>query len=279
MPKGHYDRSKRMSIFHPHSTWSDEQDACLQKLCKTELSYSQIMVEFNAQFPNDQKSRNAMLGRATREEYRAAKPKALHYGETNSMQNTRSANLARARKVATQRRRKLTEGKPVVFSGEDPNLREEGDRGDANSPAGSRRLGLNDPVVIDRRKGKLPSIVEQAPLTSMPIGEAVTGCCMWPTNFEATEVCGTRVTIGSYCSRHATAAYRVMPTAKRQRVRHKEDTEYRNCIDGRQHRDKLDADGEWLGRQLMAMDEVTIEGPPEGEHPLFIPYFFDSVAK
>lgn len=283
MPKGQYDRSKVMSKGQTAwnkgvSAWSDAQDDYLQELCKTTMSYSQCRVKFNERFPHDTKTRNALLGRATRKGYRGGKPKPPTYGHTNAMQATRKANIGRKRKLTAEVKRGLA---PVVFKQEqDSSLRHEGDKGQYQSEAG-RKLGYFDPVVVERKKGNLPSIIEQAPLTSAPLAECERGTCMWPTSEDISclEVCGVKATIGAYCARHAQVAFRILPTNKRNRTRDKEDREYAKRIDGSHHRGDLDPDGAWLNAQLMALDEVTIDDEPEGEHPLFIPHFLDEVLK
>jgi hypothetical protein len=280
MPKGQYDRSKvqygkrTMSRWHPNTAWSDEQDDFLKAKCATTLSYAQIAQVFNEAFPNAPKTRNAILGRATRKGYRASKPH-LTLGRTASMTNTRAANVARAK-----RKHPFSEGRVdleqkknrVVFDkAESVLLRQEG----VTERGTGRKLGAGDPVVIERKKGNLPAVVESTPLTSIPMADACELSCMWPTNIECTEVCGAKAMVGSYCARHAGAAYRIMPTVKRNRIRHKEDREHLVRIDGSHKRSELDADGLWMQQQMLNMPSPSIDDTEEGSHPLFIPHFMD----
>lgn len=262
-----------MSKWHPKTTWSDDEDAFLADLCKTTKSYGEIAKLFNARFPKNPKTRNAILGRSSRQGHRPTKPRLVTFGVTDNMRKSASANFQSARSVTAARKRAIKaeaeHGRAVVFDApESVLLRNEADRGDANSPTGSRRRSANDPVVIERKKGMLPAVVESSPLTSIPMIDATALDCMWPTNIECTEVCGVAATVGSYCARHALHAYRIMPTTKRNRIRHKEDVEHAKRIDGSHHRSELDADGAWLNR--MIIDSMpTAPDEPEAE-PLLL---------
>jgi hypothetical protein len=260
MPKGVYRRT-RFGV-ETNIEWLPEQDERLKALCKGKLSYSQITGVLNGEFPDNIKTRNAVLGRAARRGYRAMKPKPLTYGKTEAMQTTRRSNIARSKAMS-----------PVTL------LRDEGDPGKTQTR--SRKLSASDPRLKERRKGYLPAIVEEQPLTSVVLSSCDKGSCMWPTSTGPTclEVCGAEATIGSYCARHAQVAYRVMPTRKRQSLRAKEDVEHAKRIDGSQHRARPDPDGQWMTDQILAsMDEVEVLGEDDGIGPLLIPFFMEKLA-
>lgn len=65
------------------------------------------------------------------------------------------------------------------------------------------------------------AIIEDAPPTSMASADLdYRYQCPWPTSEDASQSCGSPVTCGAYCARHAKMAYRVMPTERRQRTYH-----------------------------------------------------------
>lgn len=273
MPKGHYLRDG------VDLTWSDDMDEWLEAQCKTKTSYTDMAAAFRIEFPGERKSRNAILGRAARKGWGANKPSSENMkrrGKRGTRDGvttpTRVYNQRKAERVALMKRTKA----PVVFkaNSETPMLRHEGDRGDANSPFGSRRLGHYDPVVLERKKGFMPAIIEAQPLSSLPVAMCESDSCMWPTSEDVhcMEVCGARAEVGAYCARHALVAYRVLPTARRNGTHGKQDLEHTRRIDASQHRDTLDRDGEWLGR--MIMDQVVTA--PADEPPLMIPQFLES---
>lgn len=249
------------------NTWEPEHDAKLTELLAMGLSFAQCRPEMLKAFPSKTWTRNAILGRAARKgmQSKHARGRDKGYGLAKPVKVKVQENYVRKALVKKA-------SAPVVFKQADPTLlRHEGDRGAANSPRGSRRLGLNDPVVIERKKGTAIAIIEEKPLTSVPVAHCERESCMWPTSEDVAcmEVCGARVEVGAYCARHAAVAYRVLPTARRNGVRHKEDREHERRMDGSHHRHALDPDGEWLTR--MIMDEVITA--PADEPPLLIPHF------
>lgn len=254
----------------PHDKWSDARDARLKVLCLTTESYGTITRMLNEEFKDEpKKTRNATLGRASRKGYCKDKPSIK--GERIVRKRKIKYAGADTRKRVKSRLEVVLSDQPVTFTGEEEQLRDEGDR--AIGPRRSRKLKEGDVALDQRRKGNLPSIIEQAPLTSVPVTETERGCCMWPTNDDATEVCGAEAKVGAYCARHAQVAFRVMPTRKRNRIRGKEDREHLIRVDGSHLRSEADPDGEWLSRQLMALDEVTVSTEDDGIAPLMLPHF------
>lgn len=280
MPKGVYMRTG----FHRelNVTWDTDQDDFVIALCKTTESYGEIMKKFNARFPHAMKTRNAILGRAQRQGWSLNKPKPPGYTQTAGANQTRKEKYDRTitvRKLeGTFERMKHKPLVPVVFKKAEAVLRDESDPGETRKGR-PRKLSANDPKLKERKKGTLPCIIEEQPLTSMAVAECEGGC-MWPTSEDIAcmEVCGAAATIGSYCARHAQAAFRVMPTMKRNRVRLKEDVEHARRVDGSQYRDRLDPDGAWLNAQMMALDEVTVETEDDGISPLLIPFFMEKLS-
>lgn len=265
--------------------WSEEQDEWLKAQCKTKISYSQMEAAFNEAFPRDTKSRNALLGRAARKGYNIHKPVGATYGRPKKESNSYKTGLRKPRKVAnlerTKRIKTAPSNLPVVFKDKtDPGFRPEGERGIERNYRYSRKLGAGHPEVVERRKGKLPCIVEERPLTTVPVAICEKESCMWPTSedIRCMEVCGAPVEVGAYCARHADVAYRVMPTRRRQALVSKDNVEHRVRIDASQHRERLDPDGEWLSRQIMEMDEITVNSEDDGIAPLAIPFFMDKVV-
>jgi hypothetical protein len=245
--------------------WTDEQNAWLVLKCKTADSFNELATEFNAKFPGERKSRNAILGRAHRLKLTADKPCRQQRGRPRPRKKIKSNPMSKRVKIAKVEA-------PVVFkqTAGSAMLRHEGDR--AITPkGGARKMSYADPVVIERRKGNLPAIIEERPLTSVAVALCEKGSCMWPTSEDVTcmEVCGAPVEVGAYCARHAEVAYRVMPTGRRNSVHSKHNVEHTRRIDASQHRDTLDPDGEWLGR--MILDEVVTA--PADEPPLLLPRF------
>lgn len=269
MPKGFY---KREGV---DLTWSDEMNEWLRNACKTKVSYTDMAKEFNAEFPNSNKTRNALLGRAQRMGLSVSKPSASAAAITRRLGKRDATGVTTPKRVYNQRKgqriKLMKKAAPVVFKTQnETTLRDEGDRGSPNSPRGARKLNGNDPVVIERKKGSLPAIIEQKPLTSVPVAICEAESCMWPTSEDVTclEVCGAPVAAGAYCARHAAVAYRVLPTKRRQGTHGKQDLEHTRRIDASQHREALDPDGEWLGRMIV---EQVVTAPadeplPEIEH-------------
>lgn len=220
----------------PGTVWSVELDAALQEYCKTMLSYSQIAEELNARFPDQRKTRNAVLGRSCRKGYRVGKPVSEDASRVDRFSGRPvpvGMLKARARKVVSVRMRNAAKKQAaVVFTGEQDSvlLRQEGDRGIVGRYRKVKSLSEGDPVLVERKKGTLPSIIEAAPLTSRPFVDCGADTCKWPTSEDITcmEVCGVKATVGAYCDRHARVAYRVMPTAKRNRQYHKDNVDYKS---------------------------------------------------
>jgi hypothetical protein len=236
------------------------------------MSYGAIADLLNTEFKDEpRKSRNATLGRATRKGYVTDKPSSgLRNGNSSNKRKRKVGTIDKRRsmkRVKSSREVVLTE-QPVVFA-----LREEGETG--VMPPRSARLKQGSVELDKRRKGNLPCIVELAPLTSHPVAEVERGGCMWPTSdsIECMEVCGVEAVVGAYCARHAQVAFRIMPTKKRNRVRDKEDREHLVRVDGSHLRGESDADGEWLSRQLMALEEITVDADGDGIAPLLLPHF------
>lgn len=260
MAKGHYTR--RLA----EDDWQPEHDVALAETMETGVSFRVAAGLMNERFPGMNWSRNAVLGRAARKGIKSK----LKHGQTGRVKPNKTVTKRGTRpkraKVA-----KETAAAPVTFGkGQDVALRQEG------SLEKTYRYGRKSKTQIEQaKKGHLPCIVEDKPLTSVPVAICEGDSCQWPTSTDITcmEVCGARVEIGAYCSRHAEVAYRAMPTHKRNGIRHKDDREHATRIDGSHFRDKLDPDGEWLTRQILeAMDDVQVLGDDGGVAPLAIPF-------
>jgi len=194
--------------------WPPEMKAALVEYCSTEMSYSEIAKAINARFPLDPianpapKTRNSVLGKAYRMGLRDGKPKSY---------DAAKAKPRKGKGMGRPRKQPAAGLDPVI-------LRSESDRG--SHPAPQRRvLNSNDPKLVERKKGYLPCVIEQHPLTSRPVSECGRECCQWPTSndIECMEVCGADVEVGAYCVRHAQVAYRIMPTVRRNRSFRKTD--------------------------------------------------------
>ena len=205
MPKGVYCRDGDV-----RSVWSDEQDEWLASRCLTNASYGAIAIAFNVAFPNDRKTRSAIMGRASRRGFADNKPHAdRHYGTKGTK---RSNPQPSARKIKTKRKPDpIVVEAPVIFGeGEQIMLREEG------ALAKTYRYGRKSATQIEEAKrGFLPSIIENAPLTAVLLSDCPDNGCKWPTCDDPFMVCGSPATLGSYCSRHGNVAFRELPTAKR----------------------------------------------------------------
>jgi hypothetical protein len=212
----------------PFKNWPQAMEARLIDLCSnSELSYREIALKLNAEFPKERKvTRNAVLGKASRDGLRDGKPK-----NAASRGGPKVRVAAKGYRHAKRRTRPGTGLAPVLFgAGESAMLRSEGDPG--RSRPYSRRLSEGSVALAERKAGNLPCIVEAQPLTSMARIDTDRSCCQWPTSLDVAcmEVCGSEVKIGAYCERHAAVAYRTMPTAKRNRVYQKTDEEYRHRL-------------------------------------------------
>jgi hypothetical protein len=85
-----------------------------------------------------------------------------------------------------------------------------------------RRAPARDTTMLPKETPPMHvNIVEDRPLTSVPVGELKRGQCKWPTNDAATEACGASISVGAYCPRHAVIAYQAPPTAKRNALFHR----------------------------------------------------------
>lgn len=257
MPRGEY--ARRVS----GDKWEPEHDAKLAELVGGRLSYAQITPMMNDAFPGKHWTRNAMVGRAHRLHLISKRKTG---GQTGAIKPRRVKNIEGYQRKAFVKKALA----PVVFKKAESTLRDEADRGTHAEPK-ARKLNVFDPAVIERRKGSLPAVIEEKPLTSVSVADCESESCMWPTSEDITclEVCGARAEVGAYCARHAAVAYRVMPTARRNGIHGKQDLEHTRRIDGSQHRDALDPDGEWLGR--MIMEQVVSADGPILEIPHFLP--------
>jgi hypothetical protein len=211
--------------------WPPEMEAALVKACMTSASYGIITRQLNDAWPKYQKTRNAVLGKARRMGIDGAKPV-----------------LARTRASAQRQRRKPPEAlglkrnartspgtglAPVVFRDDPAGLRSEAEGRLSYAQHKGRIRGADN--IAAAKLGKVPSIVEQAPLTSVPHAECERDVCQWPTteSIACMEVCGAKAEIGAYCARHAQVAYRVMPTVRRNRCYLKDDAEFRSSVKAR----------------------------------------------
>lgn len=238
MPKGVYSRDGEFK-----GTWSDEQDAMLKRLCETVMSYGAIAKELSAAFPNDRKSRSAVIARAKRRGYDVGKPHEWGF--------RRKRKVSPNKRVTVRKNKPRVTLAPVVFKQSDP----QGLRSDAEpilNTRGRTSKSVKTPEQIaEAQKGHVPCIIEQAPLTSVPFSS--TDGCKWPTSEDVRcmEVCGAPIALGSYCERHGRVAYREMPTAKRNREYGRRGTfETRKRIS--------DDDAQWIADNVL--DDV-VEGP------------------
>lgn len=195
MPRGVYSRDGEFT----NNDWSDEQNEWLRARCLTAQSYGTIARAFNEAFPDTPKTRNAIMGRAARLGLSQNKPGAL-------------INKARSRvELGERRRRKPITPEaplaPVVF-GEplEP-------RNNAPQIPNYRYATKAATRIEEAQAGFLPSIIETAPLSTVPLLECPSNGCRWPTADATPDtpfmVCGAPQMNGrSYCTRHAQFAYR-----------------------------------------------------------------------
>lgn len=205
--------------------WPDALLGEFVRLMGTTMSYGMVTAQLNGMFPDCQKSRNAVLGKASRMGLRQEKPMPSN---PNAQSPEARSGLAKRR----NRRVKKNDGlAPVVFGKESSVLRAETDIGER--PKRQRVLSNSHPEVIKRKKGHVPCIIETNPLTSRPVAETDRDKCMWPTSDDIScmEVCGVEATVGAYCERHAQVAYRVMPTTRRNRSFGADNREYRKRLE------------------------------------------------
>lgn len=201
--------------------WPEEHKARLKALCGGSMSYAEITKSINTEFKTEY-TRNAVLGKAAR--------MGLSNGEHNGTKpKPKRTYASRAVKQGRPRKALNVGGVPVVFDGAQQSslIRHEGDRGETQPM--SKRLSAGDPQLAVRKLGRVPCIIESAPLTSTT--NADRRDCQWPTSDDILNmaVCGAPSTCGAYCDRHASVAYRVQPTGKRNRRYHKRD-QYQ-CVD------------------------------------------------
>lgn len=277
MPKGVY-RRIRFGV-ETNIEWLPEQDAFLQEECKGINSFSVISQALNTLFPDNPKSRNAVLGRCARKGWSKTKPVKAHWTNTEQASQTRRASFARTIANRKASNPPMPRKRATIKQETDPRiLRAESDPGATRGY--SRKLSQSDPALKERKKGYLPAIVEEKPLTSVVMIESDRDCCKWPTSEDVRcmEVCGADATVGAYCERHAQLAYRVMPTRKRNRTYLKDNNEHRVRSDGSHSRRDLDVDGQWLADQLLGSDVYLLEGPDDGISPLLLPHFMEKLA-
>lgn len=249
MPKGCYSRDG----VDVSATWTDEQDEWLRLQCLTAKSYGAIAIAFNKAFPNDRKSRSAIMGRSSRRGYADNKPThRQHY----SGRHKRKANpQPSAHKIKAKAKPAPVETPaPVVFKdGEHVQLRQEGQL------SRTYRYGRKSATQVEEAKrGFLPSVIENAPLTSVLLSDCPDNGCKWPTCDEPFMVCGSPIKLGSYCERHGNVAFREMPTLRRNKGYAK-----RGMLEGpKKH--TTDADAQWLADQLLD-DAIKSPGLDEVE--------------
>jgi hypothetical protein len=248
MPKGQYMRNPA-----PRD-WKPDHDQRLGELLELGLSFAQVRNAMNDEFPGNNWSRNACLGRAKRAGFQS---KHKH-GGADRKGKKRAKKADRTTKV--KRQPKVIEA-PVVFMGEGDGimLREEG----AITRHGSWRKRSAQEIEANKA-GHLPSIIEIAPLTSVLLSDCPDNGCKWPTNDEPFMVCGSPAVLGSYCSRHGNVAFRELPTAKRNRAYSK-----RGQLDTRRER--------IVNAQQIADDLLDDEVRVIGDAPLMIPDFLKSL--
>jgi hypothetical protein len=207
--------------YHERGDWSAEQDEFLKQACTTKASYDQIRMDFNREFPDDRKSRSALIGRARRKGYANGKPPSS--GQAESMVRTKEAMRARGQEMRKSGP-KPKPGKAMVEHArrvkaleDDVLLRDENDMGARNTPKGSTAKRRTKVEIEKAREGRVIAVVDQVNETSVNIHECPDNGCRWPTKDEigCMEVCGAKATVGAYCGRHAQMAYRVMPTRRR----------------------------------------------------------------
>lgn len=205
MPKGEYLREDY------GWNWQDDEIEWLRRVITSGMSYSQLAGNYANTFKDrPRKSRNAILGKATRLGIRdqktgswGGKVKTVKRAKPNKGTGRTRADRIVAKAAA-----------PTQFDND--GLRsDEFARLPSDVFSGHRKLTKAD--IAERKKGKLPSIVEKAPTSSKPIFETDHDDCKWPTSHEVRDmsVCGAPATHGAYCEKHAQLAYRAMPTRKR----------------------------------------------------------------
>lgn len=211
------DRRKPKKLSPQAAEWSEEQDAFLKAACETSKSFGEIAKEMNALYPDNAKTRNAVIGRAGRKGYSEHKPGGYVKSTAYKKGGVRVTYVRKATKIkyagqVTRRVRRI-ELAPVVFKtalrdDAEPFLRQSG-------PHTMKRRTAEQ--IKEARKGHLPCIVEAEPLTSVAIAETECDACKWPTSEDIAcmEVCGAPAEYGAYCERHALVAYREMPTRRR----------------------------------------------------------------
>lgn len=228
-------------VSNPLGVWTEDQDEWLKVSCRTAMTYGQLTKAFAEAFPLDPKSRSSLIARASRKGYNNDKPDSP----------TPSKNPRRKRDPKVRLSKQALA--PVTFK--DPH----GLRDDAepllrrSHPHGYRKTKEQ---IEEAKKGRLPCIVEENPLTSVPFLGA--DGCKWPTNndIRCMEVCGAPTVIGAYCERHGRVAYVTLPTVKRNRIYHKDDTEYRAT------RKRIsDGDAQWIADNVL--DDVVETGDIE----------------
>lgn len=234
--------------------WSDEQDAWLKQACTTAMTYGNMVADFNAAFPNDiPKSRSAILARANRKGYNNDKPESSTTGSRGIVVTRTAGHAKRKRDSKIKLSQDLA---PVKFKGEPDGLRDDAEPLLRRSHPHMYRKTAEQ--IKEAKKGRLPCIVEDKPLTSVDFLSTARDTCKWPTNEDVREmqVCGEPTKIGAYCERHGRVAYVTLPTVKRNRVYHKDDTEYRA---GRKAIN--DADAQWIADNVL--DDVVETGDIE----------------
>lgn len=243
MPKGCYDRDGAYS----RAEWSVEQDEWLKAQCLTSKSYGAIVLAFNEAFPNNRKTRSAIMGRASRRGYADHKPHVpQHYGS----KPRKKSNPQPSARMIKLKRNSEPRMVPVVFGeGTQIEFREEGRR-----LARTQHQRKSATEIEAARRGFLPSIVENAPLTSVLWSECPDNGCRWPTSETPFMVCGSPAKVGSYCARHGDVAFREMPTLKRNRGYAK-----RGMLETRTKTRMLSAEAQAIADSLLD-DEVVSPG-------------------
>jgi hypothetical protein len=194
--------------------WPDDQDAFLKAACLTAKSFGEIRDAFNRQFPESCKSRSAIIGRAQRQGYADFKPQSSPYKARKRKARKATVPKIKIPRIKGDKQVKVKEVlAPVVFK---ESLRDDAEPIVRRS--GPHTVKRRTPEQIAQaRKGHLPCIIEEQPLTSVGIGDTERDSCKWPTSddIRSLEVCGAPAEIGAYCKRHAMVAYREMPTKRR----------------------------------------------------------------
>jgi hypothetical protein len=188
------------------------------------MSFKEIACQLCEDFPDRRMTRSAVIGKCRR----ISLEKDPSTTRRDYSKPSRGETVLPGRRVRQAKIKPLTEPAPRAFVVQHP----EGVRNDSSLTYkyaglhGFKQLSKEE--IKFRKHGRLPDIIEAEPLTSRPVTECEQSACHWPTSSDirCMEVCGAPAEIGAYCARHASVAYRVMPTAKRNAIYHRDNHEY-----------------------------------------------------